>query len=152
MRTEMSRQFSVPLKQAYDYLMDPKRIPEWRVGVIEMIDPESAFWHAAGDHIKLAYRLLGRRVESECILDEVKEHELVRYTVHTPGLPVLHEAWHYSPMGEDALAVRVVQESEEASSFFGKAIDRMVLPRVLEKDLTHALDNLEDIFSVGVPD
>lgn len=152
MRTEMSRQFPVPLKQAYDYLIDPKKIPEWRVGVIEMIEPESALWQTAGDRIKLAYRLLGRRVESECVLDEVKEHELVRLTAHTPGVPTLHETWLYSPIGEEALALKVVQETEEATTFLGKTIDRMVLPRILEKDLKRTLDNLEDIFTYGLPD
>ncbi len=69
-----------------------------------------------------------------------------------PGLPTLHETWQYSPKGENAFEIKVIQETEEATSFFGKAIDRMLLPRVLEKDLVRTLDNLTDIFSVGIPD
>ena len=152
MRVEMSREFSVPLKQAYDYLMDIKTIPDWRVGVIEMIEPEWASWHMPGDRMRLAYRVLGRRVESECTLEENKEAELVRFTTRTPRLPSVHESWHYTPKGQDAFELKVIQETEEAESFFGKVIDRMLLPRVIEKDLARTLDNLEDMFSMGVPD
>ena len=152
MRVEMSREFSVPLKQGYDYLMDVKTLPEWRSGLIEVIEPESASWHMPGDRMRLAYRVLGRRVETECTLGENKETELVRFSTRTPGLPSVHESWHYTPKGQDAFEVKVIQETEEAESFFGKAIDRMLLPRVIEKDLARTLDNLEDMFSMGVPD
>jgi hypothetical protein len=152
MRTEMRREFPVPLQLGFDYLADPKRFPEWRFGVIELIDPETALWQAAGDKVHLAYRLLGRRVVSECTIDEIRAYELVRLTARTPGVPTLHETWIHAARGEDAFEVNVIQESEEATTFFGKAIDRMLLPRVIEKDLERTLDNLEDIFAVGVPD
>ncbi len=152
MRVEMSRDFPVPLKQGFDYLMDITSLPDWRFGVIEVIHPEETSWSSAGDRLRVAYRLLGRRVESECELDEINEVELVRFTARTPGLPTVHETWQYSPKGENAFGIKVIQETEEATSFFGKAIDRMLLPRVLEKDLNRTLDNLQDIFSMGVPD
>lgn len=152
MRVEMSREFPVPVKLAYDYLTDPKAFPDWRFGVIEVIDPESASWSTPGDRVRMGYRILGRRVDTECTLDEVKAAELYRFTARTPGMPTVHESWHYLPKGEDAFELKVIQETEGATSFFGKAIDRTLLPRVVEKDLGRTLDNLEDIFSLGVPD
>ncbi|MDH3398333.1 MAG: SRPBCC family protein [Acidimicrobiia bacterium] len=152
MRVELSREFPIPLKQGYDYLMDPKLFSAWRVGMIEILDPDHAAWSQAGDRFRFAYRLLGRRVEGECVLDELQEGELVRYTASIPGLPKVHETWRYRATGESSFELKSVQETEESTSFFGKAIDRMVFPRAIERDLKRTLDNLEDIFSMGVPD
>lgn len=152
MRVELSREFPISLKSGYDYLMDPKLFPAWRVGMIEILDLEHATWSKAGDGFRFAYRLLGRRVEGECILDELREAELVRFTATIPGVPKVHESWHYRAIDEDSFELKSVQETEEATSFFGKAIDGMLLPRVIERDLTRTLDNLDDIFSMGVPD
>ena len=122
MRVELSREFPVPLKHAYDYLMDPKLFSAWRVGMIEILDPEDAIWSKAGDGFRFAYRLLGRRVEGECVLDELREAELVRFTASMPGLPTVHEAWHYRAIDDDSFELTSVQETDEATSFFGKAI------------------------------
>lgn len=152
MRVEMTHEYPVSLKEGYDYLMDVKCLPQWRSGLIEVIHPETTSWHTPGDRMRVAYMVLGRRVEAECTMEENREGEYVRFTTRTPGLPSVAETWHYTPEGDDAFAVRVIQETEEGTSFFGNTIDRMLLPRVIEKDLTRTLDNLADIFSVGVPD
>ena len=152
MRVEMSRVFPAPLKQGYDYLMDWRMIPGYRAGVIEIVNPQTTAWSKTGDSMRLAYRVLGRRIESDCTLNEVREGEMTSFTARTPGLPTVRETWRYAPEGEDSFSVTVVQETGEASSFFGKVIDRTLLARVVEKDLARSLDNLEDIFSVGVPE
>lgn len=152
MRVELSREFPIPLKQAYDYLMDPSLIPAWRVGMIEILDPEHAAWNTPGDRFRFAYRLLGRRIEGVCVLDELQEAELVRFTASIPGLPTVHEAWYYRPIDNDSFELKTVQETDEATNFFGKVIDSTLLPQVIRRDLERTLDNLEDIFSMGVPD
>jgi hypothetical protein len=152
MRVEMTHEYPVPLKRAYDYLMDVKSIPQWRNSLIEVINPERTSWHAPGDRMRVAYMVLGRRVEAECTLEENREAELVRFTTRAPGLPSVSECWEYTAKGDDACAVKVTQETEEGTSFFGSTIDRMLIPRVVEKDLNRTLDNLADIFSIGVPD
>lgn len=152
MRVEMRREFHVPLKQAYDYLMDWRHIPDWRIGTIEILEPAKAKWSQPGDSFRFAYRLLGRRVEGDAELVEVREHELIRLTSSVPGLGSMDESWRYEPIDDESFGMVVIQESPEPTSFFGRMIDRMLLPRVLEKDLARTLDNLEDIFSMGVPE
>jgi hypothetical protein len=152
MRVELTREFPIPLKQGYDYLMDYKLFPAWRVGMIEILDPERAAWSKAGDGFRFAYRLLGRRIEGECVLDELREADLVRFTATVPGLPKVHETWHYRATGDDSFELNSVQETGEATNFFGKVIDRTLFPRAIERDLRRTLDNIEDIFSMGVPD
>ena len=85
-------------------------------------------------------------------MDELREAELVRFTATMPGLPTVHEAWHYMAIDDNSFELKSVQETDEATNFFGKVIDRTLLPRVIQRDLERTLDNLDDIFSIGVPD
>ena len=66
----------------------------------------------------------------------------------TCSLPV---AWQIAESARWAISTVVVLESEEPESLFGKVVDRMLLPRALERDLRRTLENLEDIFSMGLP-
>lgn len=152
MRTEITRVFPVSLKEGFDYLHDFKLWPVWYVGVLEIIDPEKGAWDKRGDTVRFAYKMLGRRVEGEAIVDEMIDGELVSFTTKVSGLPDVHEEFHYSEVTDDSFKLTTVLETDEPTSFFGKTIDRMVLPRVLERDLRTTMDHLEDIFRVGIPD
>jgi len=52
----------------------------------------------------------------------------------------------------EGFTTTVVMGTDEPTSFFGKAVDRMLIPRALERDLSRSLDNLTDIFAVGIPE
>lgn len=147
MKTEMTRTYPLPLKKAFHYVADFKRWPDWYSEMIEILEPEKGKWETKGDKVRFAYRLLGRRVEGEAILEEFREPESVKFHTEVAGLPKVHFEWKYKEVGPEALTVTVTLETEEPTSFFGKAIDRMLLPRMLERDLRHSLENLETIFS-----
>jgi len=152
MRAEISREFPVPLKKGYDYLVDWRMFPQWRVGMVEVLNPETAAWSNPGDKFRFAYRMLGRTVEGESVLEDIREQELLRFTSTVPGLGSVTETWRYQPIEDELFAISVVMESTEPTSFFGKVIDRTLMPRVVERDLERTFDNLQDIFSMGVPD
>lgn len=152
MRVELSREFPVPLKAAYDYLSDWRLFSDWRVGMVEVLNPDTAAWSKPGDGFRFSYRMLGRLIEGESVIEEIHEQEIDRFTSTVPGLGTVTETWMYKPVGEESFALTVIQESPEPTSFFGKIIDRALLPRVIQRDLERTLDNLEDIFSMGVPD
>lgn len=105
-----------------------------------------------GDEVRFGYKLLGRRLEGVAVLEEHKDAELTRFHTEVPGLPVMHFAYHYAEVDPEVFDLRVAMETEEPTSFFGRSIDRMLLPRVIERDLTGSLENLEDIFSAGLLD
>ena len=169
MRTDVTRRFSVPLKKCFDYLDDFNTWPDWYVGMTEILEPEEAAWGAPGDEVRFAYRLLGRRVEGKAILDEYRHSEAVEFHTDIPGLPVAHFEYHYQegelPLQQDVLGppfralagekdcvLEVIMETEEPTSFFGRTIDRMLLPTTLERDLRHSLDNLDTIFTADLHD
>jgi hypothetical protein len=150
LKTELTREFAVPTKAAYDYLNSFRSWPAWYAGILEILDPEKGAWKAKGDKVRFAYRLLGRRVEGVAILEEKREGELTAFHTEVSKLPNVRYEYHYESKGTAACQLRVVLQTEEPTSFFGKAIDRMVLPRVLERDLRQSLDNLQDIFASGL--
>jgi hypothetical protein len=150
MHTEAIRTYPVALKTGFDYCDDFKTWPMWYSGMTEIIDPEEARWMEREDEVRFGYKLLGRRLEGVTILDELIDAELVRFHTEIPGLPVVHFAYHYAEIEAERFELRVEMETEEPTSFFGKTIDRMVMPRALERDLRASLDNLADIFAAGL--
>lgn len=152
MRTEMTRTYPVPLKKGFDYIDDFKTWPAWYVGMTDIIEPETCAWSVPGDKVRFGYKLLGRRLEGFTILDERLDTELARFHTEVPGLPVIHFEYRYMSEGPEAFMLTVVMESEEPTNFFGKTIDRMLLPRILERDLKQSLENLNDIYTVGLID
>jgi hypothetical protein len=109
-------------------------------------------WAEPGDRARFTYRLLGRKLEGECVIDEREAPTLISYTAKIPGLPDVHHTWRHVEAQGPLVTTTVVQETEEPTHFFGKVVDRMLIPRALERDLRRTLDNLEDIFSMGVPE
>jgi uncharacterized protein YndB with AHSA1/START domain len=151
LRVELTRTYPVPRKKAFDYLDDFTTWPTWYTGILEILEPDNAVWNTAGDKVHFAYRLLGRRLEGECTLTEVRDGELVKFTATMPMVGEVHQEWFYSNAGEDACTLKVSAETAEPTSYFGKVIDKMVIPRALERDLRHTLDNLEETFAMGIP-
>jgi hypothetical protein len=148
----MARTYSVPRKKVFDYLNDFTTWPSWYTGVLEILNPEDAAWNKPGDKVRFAYKLLGRRLEGECVLDEVIAAELVKFTATMPMVGEVHQEWAYHDQGDGSVTIEVGMETAEPTSFFGKVIDRTVIPRVLERDLEHTLDTLEETFTIGLPD
>lgn len=151
----ITRTLPVSLKQGYDYIDDYRTWPRWYSGMLEIVSPavghrsRANAWSQPGDVVRFAYRLLGRRVVADMVLEERVPEETTRCTAHVPGLPDVHTTWRFMAAGEDLMTVSVAVRTDEQSSFFGKTIDRLLVPRTVERDLAHSLSNLEDIFGYG---
>ena len=148
-RVEMARTFSVALQEAWDYLNNPSHWCEWFTNLVSIEDAEP-HWSQPGDTVRFVYRLLGREVHGECTIDRREPPTLISYTARLPGFPSVHHEWQHTDL-DGAISTVVVLESEEPESLFGKVVDRMLLPRALERDLRRTLENLEDIFAIGLP-
>jgi hypothetical protein len=140
----------VPLEKGFAYIDDFTLWPLWYVGITEIVDPENGAWVEPGDRVRFAYKLLGRHLDCLAILEERRVTELVRFRTEVPGLPVVHFLYDYAEGSARAFVLNVAMETDEPTSFFGKAIDRMLLPRMIERDLVGSLDNLYDIFAAGL--
>jgi hypothetical protein len=138
------------VKVGFDYCDDFKTWPLRYSGMTEIIDPEEARWHEPGDKVRFAYKLLGRRIEGVASLDDLIDGDLARFHTEIPTLPVVHFAYHYAGIEPERFELRVEVETEEPTSLFGRTIDRMVMPRALERDLRAGMDNLTEIFAAGL--
>ena len=151
MRVELLRTYPGDAKKAFDYLDDYRTWPTWYTGMLEIIEPDAAAWDQPGDKVRFAYKLLGRRLEGECTLEEVRTAEYVRFTATVAMVGDVHQEWIYGDAGEDTFTLKAIMETDEPTSFFGKAVDKMIIPRILERDLKHTLDHLEEIFAMEIP-
>jgi hypothetical protein len=151
MRFEEKREFPVSLKEMWDFTMDFNEWPLWYAGMLEVVEPEKAAWAAPGDTVRVAYKLLGKRIEYDCTVSEWKEHELLRFVAKPPALPDANFSWQWRPVGEDRCEVTIELETEEPTSFFGKVIEATQVPRIYHKDVVRTLTNLEEIATIGLP-
>ena len=152
MRFEEKREFPVSVKELWDFTTDFKQWPLWYAGMLEVVAPEKGAWGKPGDTVRVAYKMLGRRIEYSCIVSEWKDYELMRFVAEPPALPAAHFAWHFAPMSESQCELRVELETEAPASFFGKVIEASKVPRIYHKDVMRTLSNLEEIATVGIPD
>ena len=149
-RVELTQKFPVEAQKAWDYMNDPHHWAEWFVNLLSVENPD-ARWAEPGDRVRFIYRLLGRKLEGECIIDGREAPTLISYTARIPGMPDVHHTWWHLEAPGPMVTTTVVLETEEPTSYFGKVVDRMLIPRALERDLRRTLDNLADLFSMGVP-
>jgi hypothetical protein len=151
MRFEEKREFPAALKEMWDFSMDFREWPLWYAGMLEIVEPERAAWSKPADVVRIAYKLLGRRIEYNCTVSEWKEHELVTFVAEPPALPAAHFRWQWRALDEDRTELTVTLETEEPTSFFGKVIDKTLLPSIYHRDLVRSLNNLQEIAEVGIP-
>ena len=59
---------------------------------------------------------------------------MVRFSTKIASLPEVVQEWHYTDL-DDQFTLRVVLETEEATSFMGRVIEGTLLPKAMEKDL-----------------
>ena len=152
MRKEITRTFPVPRKNAYDYLVDFHTWPLWYTGVIEILEPEKAVWEKPGDIVRYAYKLLGRRMEGQVVLEEMDPAVYVKMMSTIPTVGESHFEWFYSDAGDDSFTLKVVMETEEPTKLFGKIIEKTLLPKLLERDLMSTFDHLDETFALGIPE
>ncbi len=150
-RVELVKEFPGSLEKGFDYIQDFTRWREWFAGLTEIVEPELGAWSFPGDSVRFRYRLLGRTVEGEAILEGRTDYRYVRYTAYVPGLPNLTHVWHYKPT-EAGFTITLSSETEPHTSFFGRTIDALVIPRALERDVRNTLNNLAVALRFGFAD
>lgn len=139
---QMTRQFPVEPQKLYDYLVEPTNWPKFYAN---LVDAEAGSWSRAGDTVKCKYRLLGRKLDAIARLDSVEPAQEVRFSAIVEGLPDTKQHWQYRDDGDGSTEITVTLSTGETTNWFGKAIDRIVVPRALERDLSRTLDAIEEL-------
>jgi len=143
---EMSREYPVDTQQLYDYLSDPFNWPKY---YNNMLDATGSRFREPGDVATCRYRILGRVVDVHAEVLEGTPGEHLRLVGRTKGLPDTEQDWRYEPTSVGT-RVRVTLHAPEPESFFGRAFDRLLIPRQFEKDINRTLDNVGELVAAGM--
>jgi hypothetical protein len=144
---EMSRDYAADRKQLFDHLVEPSNWPTYYNGMTEVLPYER--FQEPGDQVTFRHRLLGRVVEGTATLLELEPGERIHIRAEPKGLPPVEHVWTYED-AEGGTHISVVMDTPPVDSFFGRAIDRFIVPRQIERDLARTLDNVEDLAAVGL--
>ena len=141
---DMSREYPTERKALWDQLTDPEQLPTF---YNNMIEARSERFTEPGDTVDVTYRLLGRNVAGTITLTDIVPGERLHVRGEIKGLPPVEHDWRYEDT-DDGTRVSVRLETQEVESWLGRSLDRLLIPRQLEKDLSRSLDNIDTILEV----
>jgi hypothetical protein len=139
MRLEVSHRFLIPLRDGFDYIVEPRNWPEYWPGLIR-VQPGSR-WQAPDDRAGVVMRLLGRHVELVMTLRTFDPYHLVEYTSVQQGLPDVRHERGFSATGT-GFDYRLAVEFEPRAGLRG-AFDRLLVRRAVKRTLQRTVANLE---------
>lgn len=143
MRLELTHQFAIPLRDGFDYIVEPRNWPEYWPGLIR-VQPGSR-WEAPGDRARVVMRLLGRSVELEMTLRTFDAYRLVEYDSVQRGLPDVRHERGFSTAGE-GFEYRLAVAFEPRSGLRG-ALDRRFVRPAVERTMRRTVVNLEGLLA-----
>jgi pimeloyl-ACP methyl ester carboxylesterase len=108
-RLEVTYGFAIPLRDGFDYIVEPRNWPEYWPGLVR-VQPGSR-WRAPGDRARVVMRLLGRTVELEMTPRTFARYRLIEYTSVQQGLPDVRHERGFSAAG-DGFEYRLAVEFE----------------------------------------
>jgi polyketide cyclase/dehydrase/lipid transport protein len=139
MRLVVTHRFAIPLRDGFDYIVEPRNWPEYWPGLIR-VQPGSR-WRAPGDRARVVMRLLGRTVELEMTLRTFDPYRLIEYTSVQQGLPDVRHERGFSGAG-DGFEYRLAVKFEPRAGLRG-AFDRGLVRRAIERTMQRTVANLE---------
>jgi uncharacterized protein YndB with AHSA1/START domain len=139
-RVELTHRFAVPLRDGFDYIVDPGNWPEYWPGLVR-VEPGSR-WRVPGDRARVVMRLLGRSVELEMTLRTFEPYRLVEYTSVQQGLPDARHERGFTDAG-DRFDYRLAVELDPRTGVRG-VVDRRLVRRAVARTLQRTVANLEE--------
>ena len=143
MRLELTHRFAIPLRDGFEYIVEPRNWPEYWPGLIR-VQPGSR-WRAPSDRARVVMRLLGRPVELEMTLCTFDAYRLVEYSSVQHGLPdVRHERGFLAT--DNGFEYRLAVEFDPRLGLRG-ALDRRFVRPAVERAMRLTVVNLEALLA-----
>jgi hypothetical protein len=139
MRLEMTHRFAVPLREGFDYIVEPRNWPQYWPGLVRV--QAGSRWRAPGDRAGVVMRLLGRSVELEMTLRTFDPYRLVEYVSVQRGLPDARHERGFAAVG-DGFEYRLAVEFEPRAGLRG-AFDRQLVRRAIVRSMRRTIANLD---------
>jgi uncharacterized protein YndB with AHSA1/START domain len=140
MRVEESVEIDLPPQVVFDYMANPRNLPEWSglaIDVKETPDPLRE-----GDTFTTVGKFLGRRFETP--YERVSVEASRRYTDRATGGPVPDQDWIYTFEEMPAGTTRLTRAVEGEPGGFFKLAEPLI-ERALKRQVRTDLETLKDL-------
>lgn len=144
-RVELQHTFPVPASEAFAYITDMKRWPEYWPDFVRIHDPANARWSRPGDRATIVLRLLGRERSLNMTLTEFRKDAFVAYVSQQEGLPDIRHERQFSRV-PGGFEYRLVVAYEPRRGLNG-LVDRLLLKRGVAAALRRTIEKLKRVFS-----
>jgi hypothetical protein len=143
-RVEVTRDLPVPVAEGFDYITDVRNWRSYWPHVVEVPDEEHVSWSAPGDEASVILHVRGRPTEMRMKLSEFRPYEGVFYNSSQEGVP---DFWHERHFKESQGRLRyTLVIAFEPRKGVRWPVDRLLVTRIVRRNLVETLDNLERIF------
>ncbi len=146
-RLELTRRIGMERKVLFGLVVEPVRWPIFYNNMVSVGEP--ARFERVDDQVEFEYRVLGRVVQAKAQLIKVHPSESVELEARVPPAVKSRQRWEFRADGGGTL-VSVRLEVNDVTNWFGVPVDRFVVGRALQADLSRTLDNLTDLVAVGL--
>lgn len=134
-------------EEVFTVLTDLDRLPDWSTVTVETHDtPEGGLRN--GQTFRQTLRILGRTLEADWRVEDLKAPNSVAYTATAPGGGTLRMAQHVHPEGKGS-RVELDLDYDLPGGFAGEALNRAYLERRNEREAEHSLQNLKELVETG---
>lgn len=144
-RIELSRTFPVPVGDAFAFITDTRNWKVFFPNFVRLHDPERAKWDAPGDKATVAIRILGRIVDVNMTLDEIRKDERVTYVSRQRGLPEARHERHFKAV-PGGFEFRLIVAFDSRSGLAG-LYDRCAVKPAVAAALRKTIENLDSVFA-----
>ena len=139
---QVTREYGVGRAQLYDFVADPQN---WAM-YCNNLDGVDVY---AGDRATVSYRILGRVLEVDAAVLDARPGRRFHIELRGSELPGATYDWKLEDAQVGTKAT-VTLEAEPVIEWFGVRVDRLTVPRALERDLTRSLENVEELIQLGI--
>ena len=143
----VSLQTELPIdrQRLFDYVTHPENWPSFYASVVSV---EPGPLSEPGDTVTGKYKLLGKVIDFEAELVDRRDGSLMDLIVRSSVLPDVRQTWRYAG-DEGEVRVDVTLTTIETEHWFGRIIDRTVIPGALERDIRTTLDSMGGLIAGG---
>jgi hypothetical protein len=144
LRIEVRQIFPVSPAEAFAYITDIGKWPEYWPDFVRIENPAAARWINPGDTVTVVIKLLNRERALNMELKEFHKDARVTYVSRQRGLPDVRHERDFESVPEGC-AYRLVVEYEPRPGLAG-LFDRLLVKRSVERAMRRTVKNLDRVF------
>lgn len=145
-RLEKTTTIYAPIEKVFEFVDGPENVARYAVGVSRVKEVSKTEKHV-GDIMTLTYTALGKRFDEQFTYTEYNKPTLLVSKVTGQMAGTFHVALKQEASNQTLVTLKT--DYEIVSSALGRALNRLLLERVNEKNLERTLGNIKMMVETG---